>query len=437
MQVAARAARAESGELKVREVAGLPYIGVGLKLLRDLPSAIIELGRGYDVVATRLLGTPTYIIVGVDAIREVLVTQAKHAARLGKFQRAFRYFGKQAVLGDGVLGAEPGEWLWQRRGLSPRFSRERMTPYEGEIRRIAGEVTAEWGSGEVRSLLPYLQQITARVILRVVFAEDDSGLVARARRTFNATTLQTGKRGVSLALPASLPTPANRSLKATLRELDELIYQQIDRYDPAAGGDSVLGHIKGLAAGDGKWSQQIVRDNIAGLIVAGYETTSAAIAWACHFLALNPLWQELAAGDPTVAEASFKEALRLRPVAPMISREVTEDFQLGGRWLRVGDQLLISPLVNHRDERYFRGAAQFDPGRWMEGAEAAAGTAYMPFGMGGHMCLGKYLAELEGRVVLHTILQRFSLRPLSPQLPAGRFSGSLRPVHSRFIVERR
>src|SRR5690349_619121 len=76
-------------------------------------------------------------------------------------------------------------------------------------------------------------------------------------------------------------------------------------------------------------SDQDVRDQLMSLIVAGHETTGSALAWALERLlrtpsALHRLRAEVAAGQDGYAAAVCKEALRLRPVVPVVWRRLQE-----------------------------------------------------------------------------------------------------------------
>ena len=112
-------------------------------------------------------------------------------------------------------------------------------------------------------------------------------------------------------------------------------------------------------------SDEEVRDQVVSLIAAGYETTSAAMAWAVHLLLATPgCWERARAevvevlGDPVPVKEDLRrsiclngvvhEALRLCPPAVVVPRWVAEDFTFAGRRIRPGSTVLYSPYVTHR-----------------------------------------------------------------------------------------
>ena len=66
-----------------------------------------------------------------------------------------------------------------------------------------------------------------------------------------------------------------------------------------------------------------LRDELVTLLVAGHETTATALSWAAERLVRMPGgWDALRAGGEEYAEAAGKEALRLRPVLPVVLRHL-------------------------------------------------------------------------------------------------------------------
>jgi cytochrome P450 len=176
-----------------------------------------------------------------------------------------------------------------------------------------------------------------------------------------------------------------------------------------------------------------IRDEVVTLILAGHETTANALAWTWHLLSRHPavesrLHAEIEAiiGDapPSVDDvarlpftrAVFAEAMRLFPPAYLLGRRALQAFDVPGTPFVVprGTVVFVSQYLLHRDERFWREAAQFDPERWMNGATPAAHRyAYFPFGAGPRICIGEQFAWTEGVLVLATLARswRFSAPP--------------------------
>jgi len=112
----------------------------------------------------------------------------------------------------------------------------------------------------------------------------------------------------------------------------------------------------------------------------------------------------------------IQEVLRLYPPAAFVSREAYEDIQIGNLDVPKGVCLWTLIPTLHRDpEIWGADANEFKPERFSEGVSKACKypQAYVPFGLGTRLCLGKNFAMVELKVVLALIISRFSFT-LSP-----------------------
>ncbi|KAG0491761.1 hypothetical protein HPP92_005159 [Vanilla planifolia] len=165
---------------------------------------------------------------------------------------------------------------------------------------------------------------------------------------------------------------------------------------------------------------------------AGKQTTSNLLTWTTVLLATHPEWQERARKEVLQVCGSrdipsrdqlaklktlgmiLNETLRLYPPAVATIRRAKTDVHLGSYNIPQGTELLIPIMALHHDTRLWGAdAAQFNPGRFVEGVARAARhpMAFIPFGMGARMCIGQNLALTEARLTMALILQRFSFRP--------------------------
>jgi cytochrome P450 len=192
-------------------------------------------------------------------------------------------------------------------------------------------------------------------------------------------------------------------------------------------------------------TDQQLRDEVITLLRAGHETTAPTLSWAWYLLTQYPevekrLHEELDAvlGGrlPTAANPAklpytdkvIREALRLYPPAWRIGRTAGEPIQVGDYILPAGSNILMSPWVTHRDERWFPNPERFDPNRW--GTESMAKLprlAYFPFDGGPRVCIGAGFAMMEATLLLAVIAQRFRMRLVPHQRIESLPSITLRP----------
>jgi len=163
-----------------------------------------------------------------------------------------------------------------------------------------------------------------------------------------------------------------------------------------------------------------VRDELLTLVLAGHETTANSLAWTWERLVRTPAAHEAlrdaVRGEVDAAEqveATIVEAMRSRPVIPIIGRRVKVPWRLGPYAVPAETPLAMSILlVHHREDLYPR-PFEFRPERWLD---RKPGTyEWIPFGGGIRRCLGAALAMAEQRVVLEAMVRRLDLEADRPE----------------------
>jgi cytochrome P450 len=189
-----------------------------------------------------------------------------------------------------------------------------------------------------------------------------------------------------------------------------------------------------------------LRDELVTLLLAGHETSAAALTWTGWLLATHADEQTRLAEDvravlgarpPEFAnltqlapiERAFKESLRLYPPVYFLSREAAEPVRVAGFNVRPKSQVFLNPYLTQRDPRWFPDPERFDPQRFVPDQEASRPScAWFPFGAGPRACVGRSLAMLEGTLVLAVILQQFQLQHAAGQgEPVPEWQLSLHP----------
>jgi cytochrome P450 len=132
------------------------------------------------------------------------------------------------------------------------------------------------------------------------------------------------------------------------------------------------------------------------LLVTGSETTPLAVASTIALLALHPEQKAAVLKDRSLVAAAFRETLRFHQPTNMLARRARADFDLGGRRIRAGDNLLFIYASANRDEARFANADRFDIFR--------QGPRDLSFGIGGHVCLGANLAPVAAGIMIEELL---------------------------------
>lgn len=198
-----------------------------------------------------------------------------------------------------------------------------------------------------------------------------------------------------------------------------------------------------------------VAGNVLTMLLAGEDTTAHTLAWLFWLLSRHPHAVAVARAEVDAVlppdgvarsieqlagldevEACASEAMRLKPVAPMIMNEVGEDAQVGDVLVPRGTIVacLLRPAAVADSQ--FADPQRFDPARWRAGQAGAkslssAKRVVMPFGAGPRMCPGRYLAMTEVKMVTAMLLANFELEYVGApgrDEPAERMALTMAPV---------
>ena len=379
-----------------------------------------------DLVSFPVPGPPALLLNDPADVRHVLQTSARSWGK-----QTVQYAALGRVTGPGLLASSEPSWIEHRRLAAPAFHHERLDAVGDQVRAAAdAAITGRLGVGAAGGELVDVAALTHRIGLdavgRALFSADLSG---HAQRLLDATAdaadivVRLGRSILPTATWA--PTRTNLRLRSTRRRLDtisaDLIAQRRRRGRASAdgsSGDDLLGLLLDSGLSDAE-----VRDELVTMVIAGHETVAAALAWTLMLLAEDQPAQErvraeLASHPGPVAllghretlpwtRAVVDEALRLFPPAWVVSRRAQRDDVVGGHAVPVGTLVIVSPWLVHRRSDAWPDPLAFRPERFL----GASGTpaAYLPFGQGPRLCIGREFALGEMVVVLSRLLTAYRL----------------------------
>jgi len=178
---------------------------------------------------------------------------------------------------------------------------------------------------------------------------------------------------------------------------------------------------------DVQMSDADLREEVDTIMFAGHDTTSAATAFALHFLAAHPRVQqrayeeimEVVGEEETVTpfhlkelkylDACMRESMRIATPVPYIGREAGADLVIDGYTVPAGTPILVNIYALHRDPQHFPSPETYDPERFL-GDHGRPPYAYIPFSIGARNCIGQRFAVLLQKVLLCHILRRYTIR---------------------------
>jgi cytochrome P450 family 110 len=350
----------------------------------------------------------------------------------------------QPLLGANSLTLLDGDrHLQQRKLLMPPFHGERMRAYGQIICEITEQVTSQWVIGQPFIARSSMQDISLQVILRSVFGlkegeryQQIKQILIEMLNVFNSPLSATLLFFKSLQKDLGAWSPWGKFLRRR-QLLDQLLYQEINerREQGITNGDDILSLLMSARDEAGQPMTDVeLRDELMTMLFAGHETTAIALAWALYWVHYVPevrekLLSELNSIDIANAEpmaiaqlpylnAVCSETLRIYPVVFFcLPRILRTDMQLMGYDLPKGMYLSICTYLTHQRPDIYPEPKRFRPERFLE--RQFSPYEFIPFGGANRRCLGAAFAMFEMKLVLATILSRYSLElldkvPLQP-----------------------
>uniref|UniRef100_A0A673GZ71 Cholesterol 24-hydroxylase n=1 Tax=Sinocyclocheilus rhinocerous TaxID=307959 RepID=A0A673GZ71_9TELE len=189
---------------------------------------------------------------------------------------------------------------------------------------------------------------------------------------------------------------------------------------------------------------ELMLDNFVTFFIAGQETTANQLSFAIMELGRQPeIYKRAKAevdeilgtkrnisyedlGKFTYLSQVLKETLRLYPTAPGTSRWLHEDMVINGLKIPGSCAVIFSSYVSQRLEKFFKDPLKFDPERFDVNAPKPY-YCYYPFALGPRTCLGQVFSQMEAKVVLAKLLQRFEFSLVPEQSFDIKDTGTLRP----------
>jgi cytochrome P450 len=255
--------------------------------------------------------------------------------------------------------------------------------------------------------------------------------------------------------PESMPTPKNRRLASAVDEVQRWAAEVVARrrQEPTVNGTCpISGALVEATHSAGAASESVVADEMLTMLVAGYQTTAAALSFSWYLLAQHPEWIEelraeydevLGDRDPTSDDVPqlkrtlmvIKESMRLYPPVWVIARRAVHATELAGVSIPRNASVWIIPYTLHRHPDHWEKPEDFHPEHFGPRVERHR-HAYQPFASGVHKCVGNHYALRLAVLTMPVVLRRVDFAP-----PDGDFTAKTRaftyPVGPPLRITRR
>ncbi|GIY54435.1 cytochrome P450 3A8 [Caerostris darwini] len=437
------------------------------------------MGKKYGRVLGYYYGMkPVLLVTDPYLLKDIFIKDFNKFVNRETFNPLFQYNPKdkhsQSVL---IL---PGQaWKDVRSILTPTFTTAKMKQMEGSMNAsidIMLEVLQEGSQkGQEFEIFDVYQRLTMDVITKTAFGiqtdvqkNSKSGLLRATKLIF--TTSYTDVfifigmafpilRKVCIKLQELVATllnkgrPPHTMLRTGIKKVIEMRRsnpqaKKIDllqlMLDSSAAAETSETDISKLEAGNAEMEKsghgettdkktrmmtdaEIVASAFT-VLLAGYETTSTALAYTTYLLAKHQdvqdiLFQEIkdliergqkleysTINKLPYLDQVLNESMRIYPPVHLFTnRYAVEDVEYGDIHIPKG-MLIQAPVhLMHHDQEFWSEPEIFDPERFSSKPNAD-GVTYLPFGVGPRNCLGMRFAQLEAKLAIAHTVNKFRIK---------------------------
>jgi cytochrome P450 len=422
-----------------------------LEFKRDPLGAVIDgMRRGTALVRYRFGPFRAVLANRSEDIEHVLVKNHEN------YVKGRNYEPLKLTLGEGLVTSEGSLWREQRKLVQPAFHHRSLAGFADTMSRTTSELLLRWSAAKDGALDIHheMMRLTFRIVGLTLFSSDVESEADRIGEAMRFLLDWTNRRTDSIIRwPLWLPTPGNMGFRRHRRVFDELIFGLIHerrRQPPREQGD-LLDMLLATEMPD-----QLIRDEVLTLAVAGHETTANALSWTFYLLSRHPeverrLHEEARdvlgdrpatladLGKLELTERVIKESMRLYPPVWGFERQALREDTIAGEKIHPGTIVMMVPYTLHRDPSYWPNPEGFDPERFLADRDKQRPRfAYIPFGGGPRVCIGNAFAMMEAKIILAMIVARHRLELIPGHRVEPEPSITLRPrygvqvsLHSR------
>ncbi|MET7245567.1 cytochrome P450 [Methylobacterium sp. EM32] len=315
----------------------------------------------------------------------------------------YEFFRQTVLLSNGEVHRR------RRAPIARTFAFQVVAALRPRIRAIAeGLVDEHRSRGRMNLLADYAAPLPARAIAMIL------GLPEEDVPAFTAWVYAMSRALTSAWGPQDYPE-ADEAAHRLMTYVEDLVAER-----RRAPRDDLISALLPSIAEDDPDAAAEARMQIVSLIVAGSDTTRAALAIQAGLLLAHPDQWEAVRRDEALIPGAVAEALRFEPAVGSFPRFALAEIPLEGAVLPAGALISISTLSAMRDPALYADPDVFDirrtdHPRW-----------HVVFGGGVHRCLGEALARIELEEGLRALTRLPDLRLERPLTVRG--SAAIRRV---------
>ncbi|HWI62702.1 MAG TPA: cytochrome P450 [Symbiobacteriaceae bacterium] len=378
-----------------------------------------------DLVRLRFGPIQVFLPGHPDYMKHVLLDNFQNYDRGQLFKKFERYTG------PGILTSYGDSWLKHRRLAQPAFRPDALESYAAAMHDGVERLIERWKPVAERGatleaadeMVYYVLGTLGRTLFSMDLSDHAPEIIPAAHYAVITQVTKTGT--LEELLPEWVPTPHSRRVKAIRALFDAIVVRVVDEHRRGQHSSDFVNMLLKEEA-NGNLSAKQVHAEVLTALIAGHDTTAAALTWILYALATNPEVQDRVYAEATTAEEfpytkmAIMETLRLYPPAWLFPREPAADDEIGGYHIPTRSIIMLTPYLIHRHPDFWENPEVFNPERFRPEEEKARHKyAYLPFGGGAHQCIGMHYAMQQLILTTRKLVAayRIELAPGGPVLP--------------------
>ncbi|XP_010250749.1 PREDICTED: cytochrome P450 94B3-like [Nelumbo nucifera] len=445
--------------------ASYPFIGCLISFyknrfrLLDWYTELLAQSPAKTIVVQRLGARRTVITANPDNVEYMLRTNFSNFPKGKPFTEILG-----DLLGYGIFNVDGELWRTQRKLVSHEFTTKSLREFvvktlvEEVEERLLPLLESASANNKVVDMQELLRRFAFDTVCKVSLGMDpgclDASLtISPLARAFDVASEISARRAAAPVfavwkIKRLLRMGSEWQLKQAIEDVHRSVEEIIrDKKKKISAGESRGEHDNGdllsrlISAGH---DDDVTRDMVISFIMAGRDTTSAAMTWLFWSLSRHPNTEKEvvkevvtalgndepksldyeALKDLPLLKACLCESMRLYPPVAWDSKHsVRADTLPDGTKVGVGDRVTYFPYGMGRMESLWgKDRLEFKPDRWFLEPDKEGGALkevspykFPVFQAGPRVCLGKEMAFIQMKYVVASILRRFELRPVASE----------------------
>jgi cytochrome P450 len=394
----------------------LPFVGSTIEFATDLNKHLLRnVKRFGNIFKLRVLGENLVVIIGSDANKLVL-----HDDQDNFLSKDGWSFILGDLFKDAIMLTDGEQHTRYRRIMQSAFHKD---PMKGYLKVIENEVI-DYLENEIKikngKLLTYpaMVRLTMKIAGKLFFGLEFKG------NQLDDIVLVTNASMSPLHIEIPF-TDYAKGMQAR-RRLLKFYEKHIDakRKDPDNDMFSQMCIAKS-EKGEMFTNEEIINQMIF-LMMASHDTTTSSLTSLIYETAKHPEWQNEIRNESikfyekgemeysrlkelSTFQLVFNETLRLHPPLVVLPRFALKDFDFEGYKVPANTKIVIYIYGTHIMDKYYKNPTKFNPLRFSEeiAEHKQHPYIYLPFGGGKHICIGKYFAEMESKIIMSHFVRKY------------------------------